>query len=131
MRRFFKSKTFWVVAICILAVAAILIYGKLSGAKTYKDKYADLDMNQLISEGRSDTYGAYLLRHSGAAKPQQTVEVSLNDIVEAKSTNYKYASVGGVDNALVSYEGGAIELTANVPEEGFYYIFYLMTYESQ
>ena len=122
MRRFFKSKTFWVVAICILAVAAILIYGKLSGAKTYKDKYADLDMNTLIKEGRSDTYSAYLLRHSGAAKPQQTIEVPLDAIVAANSSNYKYASIGGVDNALVSYEGGAVELKANVPEAGFYYI---------
>ena len=122
MRRFFKSKTFWVVTVCILAIAAILVYGKLTGAKTYKDKYADLDMDKLVSEGRSDTYNAYLLRHADAGLPKQSVEIPLDASSVIEGKDYKFGAYGGENSVLMTYENGYVVLRANVGEAGFYYI---------
>ena len=121
MRRFFKSKTFWVVAICILAIAAIVIYGKLSGPKNYKEKYADLDMDKLVREGRADTYNAYFLSHK-EVYPKQAVEIPMDASSVVEGDKYEIGPRGGEDKTLISYENGYVVLKTNVPEAGFYYI---------
>ena len=121
MRRFFKSKTFWVVAICILAIAAIVIYGKLSGPKNYKEKYADLDMDKLVREGRADTYNAYFLSHE-AVYPKQAVEIPMDASSVVEGDKYEIGPRGGEDKTLISYENGYVVLKTNVPEAGYYYI---------
>ena len=125
MRRFFKSKTFWVVAICILAIVAILVYGKLTGVKTYKDKYADLDMNQLTKEGRADTYNAYLLRHEGAALPQESVPIKLVPSSVIEGEKYSFAGAdefAGEPEVLKVLEDGYVVLKADIAQAGFYNI---------
>ncbi|MBQ6661882.1 MAG: extracellular solute-binding protein [Lachnospiraceae bacterium] len=122
MRRFYKSKTFWVVAAVIVAIAAIVVYGKLSGNKSYAYKYADLDFEQLTAEGRSDTYTAYLARYHEAARPTEDVEVPLDESSVVEGDKYEFGPYGGVDKTLLAFEDGYVVLKVNVPTAGMYHI---------
>ena len=125
MRRFFKSKTFWVAIVCVAAIAAIVVYGKISGTKNYAEKYKDLDFDALIAESRSDTYNAYFNQHekNGAGYPKNSVEIPLTaaSIAGASEGSGVFETVEG-ESVLVTIEDGYTDIKTNVPEAGFYYI---------
>ena len=121
MRRFFKSKTFWVVVVVVAAIVAIMVYGKISGNKTYADKYKDLDFSTLVGEGRTDTYAAYVAKYP-AEYPTADVSVPLEQASVIEGSEYGFGAAGGEDNVLMVYENGYVVIKANVENAGFYNI---------
>ncbi len=127
MRRFLKSKAFWAIAICIVAIVVILIAGGLGKKKNYADKYKDLDMSKLVSEGRQDTYEAYLARHKGASMPTESIVVPMDksSVGEFDAGKVVFDHIDGVDGndpTVATYEGGYVEFKVNVPAAGFYHL---------
>ena len=125
MRRFFKSKTFWTLLVIVVAIAAIVVYGKISGSKNYADKYKDLDFDKLVEESRSDTYNAYYKHHkdAGAGFPTEDIVVPLNaSSVVGKDGDKSFFDTIEGENVLVNLEDGYTDIKFDVKEAGFYYV---------
>ena len=121
MRRFFKSKTFWTVVVVVAAIVAIVVYGKISGTKTYADKYKGFDFSTLVGEGRTDTYAAYVAQYP-ETYPEADVSVPLEQSAVVEGEDYEFGAAGGEDNVLVVKENGHVVIKADVPVAGFYNI---------
>ena len=121
MRRFFKSKTFWTVVVVVAAIVAIVVYGKISGTKTYADKYKGFNFSTLVGEGRTDTYAAYVAQYP-ETYPEADVSVPLEQASVVEGKDYEFGAAGGEDKVLVVKENGHVVIKADVPVAGFYNI---------
>lgn len=120
-------------AIILVVILLVVLLGN-SGVKSYSDKYKGFDFTKVEGEGREDAYTAYLIRHGAAdgtaVYPKHTISIPMTEESVVDGENYKFISYAGEEQVLASYEGGFVELKAEVPEAGFYNI-YLTYYPDQ
>ncbi len=115
-----RKKVILTAVVIVVAVAAFIIYRRMSEPDNYYDKYAGYDLDSDVQGvSRDGTYAKYLQQYENAARPASDIEVDVFGYTDGTNVSVQ-TDYEGEAKVLVTEDDSSVSWKVQIPETGLY-----------